>query len=294
MANWSKEKTTKAGICIKYLERIRRSTARPVPIRFGKWIAEGRITSRTQLRTEESNEWKPVSEFREFDAALAARTPLAPTASPGAAAAMPPAVPTSGSPSAGLAITSMVLGILSFVGCSIFTGIPAIITGHIAHGRARKRPEQYAGGGFAIAGFVMGYVSLVFIPILAGMMLPALAKAKEKAQRINCVSNLKQIGLAARMWSNDHNGKFPPDFVSMSNELVTPKILVCPGDSAKSRMLDWSEFRADNVSYEYLQPGIDERSAPQTVVFQCPIHGNVGLIDGSVQQRGQRTGRLNR
>ena len=41
---------------------------------------------------------------------------------------------------------------LSFLGCSILTGIPAIITGHIAHNRFRKAPQDYGGGGFAIAG----------------------------------------------------------------------------------------------------------------------------------------------
>lgn len=257
-----------------------------------QWMAEGRITSQTQMRTEESSEWKPLSEFHEFDAAVAARTPPTQSAAAVPSAATLPSIPTGHPPAAGLAITSMVLGILSFVGCSIFTGIPAVITGHIAHSRSRKRPDQYGGGGFAVAGFVLGYLSFLFIPILAGIMLPALAKAKARAQQINCVTNLKQIGLAARMWSNDHNGKFPPDFSSMSNELATPKILVCPGDSSKTRAMDWSEFGPEKVTYEYLQPGIDERSAPQTVVFQCPIHGNVGLIDGSVQQRGQRTNRF--
>jgi Protein of unknown function (DUF1559) len=126
------------------------------------------------------------------------------------------------------------------------------------------------------------------IAILAGLMLPALAKAKEKAQRINCVNNMKQIGLAARMWSNDHGGKFPPDFASMSNELATPKILVCPGDSSKTRAMNWSEFGPGNLTYEYLEPGFDNQTRPQTVVFQCPIHGNIGLGDGSVAQGGQR------
>src|SRR6266545_1090954 len=51
--------------------------------------------------------------------------------------------------------------------------------------------------------------------IMAGMLLPALAKAKEKAQSINCVNNLKQLGLAALVYSTDHNGVYPPDFLSM-------------------------------------------------------------------------------
>src|SRR4051812_36630093 len=52
-------------------------------------------------------------------------------------------------------------------------------------------------------------VVIAIIAILAGLLLPALAKAKARAQRINCISNLKQIGLTMRMFALDHGDKFP-------------------------------------------------------------------------------------
>jgi hypothetical protein len=192
-----------------------------------------------------------------------------------------------------LSIISLVLGIISLIPCSIFAGIPAVITGHMAVNRATRSPGEFGGKGMAIAGLVMGYISIAvaMLAIPAAIMLPALAKAKERAQRVACINNLKQIALAGRIYVNDHKEQWPADFLSMSNELTTPKILVCPADKGKTKAVDWASFSEENVSYQFLAPGRDESKPGQPVpMFRCPIHNNVALSDGSAHQLPRNSG----
>ena len=121
-------------------------------------------------------------------------------------------------------------------------------------------------------------------PTFSQEELDAMAQARAKAMSINCVNNLKQFGLAVRVWALDNDDDFPPNSLSMSNELNTPKILVCPADTNRVVAKNWETFTTANCTYEYLAPSaVKGDSEPTRVLSRCPIHGHVGLCDGSVQ-----------
>ena len=140
----------------------------------------------------------------------------------------------------------------------------------------------------------------------AGFLTPeeteALAKAKERAESIVCINNLKQLGLSVRVWAVDNAELSPPSILDMTNEISTPKILHCPGDKTRETASGWAAYTSANCSYDYLAPSVPEvGTEPMRVAFRCPIHGHVCLCDGSVQgyvgkqhpeQLVQRNGKL--
>src|SRR5277367_1938035 len=125
--------------------------------------------------------------------------------------------------------------------------------------------RHFTQNGFTLVALL---VIIAVLALLAAMLLPALAAEKKKAQRINCVNNLKQCGLAFRIWEGDNGDQYPMNvpmakggtkefdtgadtfrhFQVMSNELSTPKILICPAD-IRTIAANFVSLKNKNVSY---------------------------------------------
>ncbi|MCW5556328.1 MAG: prepilin-type N-terminal cleavage/methylation domain-containing protein [Verrucomicrobiae bacterium] len=97
-------------------------------------------------------------------------------------------------------------------------------------------------------------VVIAIIAILAGMLLPSLGKAKGAAQRISCVNQVRQLGLASTLYVGDHGGEFPErSTTSRWPERLLPyykaiKILACPSDMGKDAKGQWGNRPATGVN----------------------------------------------
>ena len=107
----------------------------------------------------------------------------------------------------GKAIGSLVCGIASVTIFSIIAGIPAIILGHISRSDIRKSEGRLKGEGLALAGLIMGYISLAIIPlilIIATIAIPGLIRGQQAAHEAAAVSTLWRINTAEETYKRIH------------------------------------------------------------------------------------------
>jgi len=104
-------------------------------------------------------------------------------------------------------------------------------------------------------------VVIAIIAILAGMLLPALARAKETAKRISCNNNLRQLGLSAKMYAMDHRDYFPPRNAQQRwPTQLRPgyrnlEILRCSSDALDPKSGGGPDIEADRAPRSYLING---------------------------------------
>jgi prepilin-type processing-associated H-X9-DG protein len=261
------------------------------PVNAGQlreWIATGRANANTSIQAEGSSEWRPLSEFPEFADALS--TPAVPFS--GLTPSQPVAIQAPRT--SGLAITALVLGFASIFTCGI-AGLPGVIVGILALFKIKKSPERLSGRGLAIAGTCTSALFLLIFSAVAGMLLPAFAKAKQRAQTIQCVSNMRQLGLAVRIYHEDHTNQYPAamTWCDAILPIASSKAFRCPaephqtcGYSFNSKLSDLKGGEANPRTVLFFESdgGWNSSGGPAEMHSR---HGNrtvVCFVDGSVMQ----------
>ena len=108
----------------------------------------------------------------------------------------------------GLAIASLVFAVLSPFTCLI-TAIPAIILGIVSLVKISNSAGRLKGKGLAIAGIVIGPVSLPVVALLMGILMPALARVRQVAFRTVCGTNMSGLSKAMMIYANDYDDQYP-------------------------------------------------------------------------------------
>jgi hypothetical protein len=124
------------------------------------------------------------------------------------------------------------------------------------------------------------FACLACVALMGAVMLPVLGATRSESSRSQCFNNLRQIGRAVRQWSGDHLDNAPwltlvsdggtkpeggvkpgaawTEYLALSNDLVSPRVLTCPADAFVKVASDWSSgpnglanlaLRGQSVSY---------------------------------------------
>ena len=270
-----------------------------------EWIRERRANGKTRIQVEGQTEWVELASLVDFapDLAAASAPPPLPPRLGAAPAAASSSASATGPKTSGMAIASLVLGLVGFCGV---TAIMGMILGLVSLIKIGKSNGQLKGKGLAISGMILSSLMfIVFLGAAAGVLLPALSKAKyqrqferDRPQYSDCGVNVRKLALAIRLYADEHEGKCPPAARWCDDLLANVEgkhIFDCPqrrgspgayGFNAKLAGRTISASPPDTVMIFETDKGWNTTGGAGEVIAQ-PSHGRnfvFGFADGSVRE----------
>lgn len=216
--------------------------------------------------------WEPLQSMASLLGTVAP-PPLSDAPSPLPRAQYPQNVGTP-PPTSGLAITSLVLGILGLL--TFVPSIPAVICGHVALGRIKQSSSALGGRSVAMAGLILGYLvvvlfaGLISIGLVAGLVLPILNPTTQKRREAMDLAKAKEIANAIISYEGDHDGRTPPNLaVLVPNYFPDPLFLKSPLNS-----------NDEAPGYDLLAANADSHTftdAPTTLLLRGRYRSRTGL-----------------
>lgn len=236
-------------------------------------LASGQFFPTDVAWHEGLTDWQPLSDLEVLSVATSA--PVVPAAPPPVPQPIFKAQPTAvhqpvQTASSSLPGWSLGLGIASFL-CGIFAGLPAVICGHKSLGKMKRGEVSDSGRGMAIAGLIMGYISVamtvIMIPIMFAIAVPTFNSVQEKAIETKSSNQVRQIIFGCKQYALDHDGSYPPDLETLVTDgiITDEKILHCP------MLKDDTQ-----IGYEYFGAGAKDSAAADKVIVISKAANRVG------------------
>ncbi len=206
------------------------------PEEVRRQLAAGLLQPTDYAWSEGANAWVQLADLPSLLSPPA--QPVAPHLPPSAAPVIEPVAHRS-HPTSGLAVASMILGILSvtFVVPAV-SGIAGAICGHLARARIRRSGETIAGDGMAVAGLITSYIGLfiillalvfAFAIIGAGMALPIFGGTQMRAKQTKALGQVRDMATACHLYASDHQGRFPKTLEELVPKYLPDRqVFVCP------------------------------------------------------------------
>ncbi len=119
--------------------------------------------------------------------------------------------------------------------------------------------------------------SFMMVAVILLLVIASAPYARQYVETRRCGKRLATITQAARVWADAHNGRLPGGFGLMSNELASPRLLICPGDKSREPADNWHALTSANSSYQIGEGVLGTKDLPPEILqhiicLRCKVH----------------------